>query len=137
MSKWARINGNRVAEITDIDPDGRFHPSIKWEPVPDDTKPGMVKDGSNYRWPDPEPEPIPTSITARQGEQQLILSGLDEQVEAAIDGIADTTERKLTRAWYNRASTWERNNPQLIALGKALGLTDEKIDDLFKQASEL
>lgn len=27
---WARIDGDRVAEITDIDPAGRFHPSIEW-----------------------------------------------------------------------------------------------------------
>lgn len=27
---WARIDGDRVAEITDIDPEGRFHPSIQW-----------------------------------------------------------------------------------------------------------
>ncbi|SHF00239.1 protein of unknown function [Modicisalibacter ilicicola DSM 19980] len=27
---WARINDGTVAEITDIDPKGRFHPSIEW-----------------------------------------------------------------------------------------------------------
>ena len=27
---WARIEENRVLEITDIDPSGRFHPSIGW-----------------------------------------------------------------------------------------------------------
>ena len=27
---WARIEENRVLEITDIDPSGRFHPSIVW-----------------------------------------------------------------------------------------------------------
>lgn len=30
---WARIEGDRVAEITDIDPVGRFHPSLIWVPV--------------------------------------------------------------------------------------------------------
>lgn len=31
---WARIEGERVAEITDIDPDGRFHPSLVWVECP-------------------------------------------------------------------------------------------------------
>lgn len=30
MTKWARIESGRVAESTDIDPEGRFHPSIEW-----------------------------------------------------------------------------------------------------------
>lgn len=77
------------------------------------------------------------SITSRQGEQQLILAGLDEQVEAAIDGIEDVTQRKLTRAWYQRASTWDRDSAALAALADALGLTDAQVDDLFRSAAEL
>ncbi|MCE9662513.1 hypothetical protein LY622_03580 [Halomonas sp. M5N1S17] len=72
-----------------------------------------------------------------QGEHQLILTGLDEQVEAAIDSIEDVVERKLTRAWYQRATVWERMNEQLVGLGYALGLSGEQIDDLFIQAVKL
>ncbi|WP_029009404.1 DUF4376 domain-containing protein [Azospirillum halopraeferens] len=33
---WARIDDTgRCAEVTDADPAGRFHPSLRWEPVPD------------------------------------------------------------------------------------------------------
>ncbi|MCE9664535.1 hypothetical protein LY622_13935 [Halomonas sp. M5N1S17] len=76
-------------------------------------------------------------VSSRQGEQQLILAGLDEQVEAAIDGIEDVIERKLTRAWYNRSTVWERTNPQFVALGYALGLTDDQIDEHVRRASKL
>lgn len=31
---WARIQDGRVAETTSVDPAGRFHPSVVWEPVP-------------------------------------------------------------------------------------------------------
>ncbi len=27
---WARIENGTVAELTDVDPDGRFHPSLAW-----------------------------------------------------------------------------------------------------------
>lgn len=28
--QWALIVDGKVREITDIDPDGRFHPSLEW-----------------------------------------------------------------------------------------------------------
>ncbi|MEG3078463.1 hypothetical protein R3F64_01165 [Halomonas sp. 5021] len=77
------------------------------------------------------------SVTSRQGEQQLIIAGLDEQVEAAIDAIADPLQRKLTSAWYRRASTWERMNPEFVAMGAALGLTDEQMDEHIREAMKL
>tara|TARA_R110000851_G_scaffold33896_8_gene90424 strand:+ start:2136 stop:2576 length:441 start_codon:yes stop_codon:yes gene_type:complete len=77
------------------------------------------------------------SVTSRQGEQQLIIAGLDEQVEAAIGAIEDPLQRKLTSAWYRRASTWERMNPEFIALGQALGLTDEQMDEHIREAMKL
>lgn len=52
---WARINGDRVAEITDIDPEGRFHPSITWVPCSPDTQPGWHYDGEHIQPPPPEP----------------------------------------------------------------------------------
>jgi len=137
MSKWARIDGDRVAEITDIDPTGRFHPSIQWESVPDNTRQGMVKDGSNYHWPEPEPAAIPASVTRRQAKQALLMSALLANVQPAIDAIEDETERGMVQIFWDDSTTFERNNPQLIALGEALELTDEQIDDLFIQASEL
>lgn len=34
--KWARLDGEKVLETTEIDPTGRFHPSIVWTQVSDD-----------------------------------------------------------------------------------------------------
>ncbi len=36
---WARIEGNRCAEITRDDPAGRHHPSLRWVEVPDALRP--------------------------------------------------------------------------------------------------
>lgn len=81
--------------------------------------------------------PIPASVTSRQGMQQLIISGLDEQVEAAIDSIEDEIQRKLTLAWFHRATDWERDNQQFITLFQALGLTDEQADNHMRAAAQL
>lgn len=81
--------------------------------------------------------PVPDSVTSRQGMEQLIRSGLDEQVDDAINGITDLVERKLARNWLDKASIWERNNPQLLAIGNALGLSTQDVDSLFIQAATL
>ena len=81
--------------------------------------------------------PVPESVSSRQGMQQLIIAGLDELVESAIDGIGDVTQRKLTRAWFLRATEWERDNPQFIGLMQELGLTDQQADDHMRAAALL
>lgn len=81
--------------------------------------------------------PVPESVTSRQGMEQLIRSGLDEQVDAAIAGIADSIERKLARNWIDKAGEWERDNPQLLTIARALELTPEQTDDYFRAATLL
>lgn len=39
---WARIEGDYVAEITDIDPKGRFHESLKWVACDSEVVVGLV-----------------------------------------------------------------------------------------------
>ncbi|MDC8803954.1 hypothetical protein PRZ61_10950 [Halomonas pacifica] len=84
-------------------------------------------------WP---PEPVPGSVTRRQGKQQLVVAGLLGQVQAAIDAIGDDTERQLVQVYYDDAETWERDHPQLLSLASALGLADGQVDDLFRQAAD-
>lgn len=37
---WARIEENKVEEITEINPEGRFHSSLIWKECPADTQQG-------------------------------------------------------------------------------------------------
>jgi hypothetical protein len=39
---WARIDKNAVVEMTDMNPDGRFHPSIEWVMCHNDIGVGMT-----------------------------------------------------------------------------------------------
>jgi len=77
------------------------------------------------------------AVTRRQAKQALLMSGLLANVQPAIDDITDDTERGMVQIFWDDSTTFERNNPQLIALGEALELSDQQIDDLFIQASEL
>ena len=52
---WARIEDNKVMEVTDIDPAGRFHPSLVWVACPVGTTGGMVYEEGQFS-PAPEAE---------------------------------------------------------------------------------
>lgn len=39
---WARVEDGIVMEVTDIDPEGRFHPDLKWWPCPTAVLPGWL-----------------------------------------------------------------------------------------------
>lgn len=46
---WARVEHNKVVELTDTDPSGRYHPSLIWYECPDDAKQGWIFDGEVIR----------------------------------------------------------------------------------------
>lgn len=79
---------------------------------------------------------IPDSVTRRQAKQQLVLAGLLDQVQPAIDAIEDDTERTLMQIYWDDSAFFEREHPQLVALGHGLGLSDVEMDDLFIAAAE-
>lgn len=83
------------------------------------------------------PAPVPDSVTARQAEQALILAGLYDRVEPAIDAIANPKERALVRSEWRRSQTFERTRPALLGLAQALGMSSAQLDDLFRLAKTL
>lgn len=72
----------------------------------------------------------------RQARQALILAGLDESVESAVDAIPGVAG-KLARAEWDKSQTVQRNRPLVNQLGAALGLTPQQIDALFITAATL
>ena len=57
---WARIGNGTVAEITDVDPAGRFHPSMQWHACPAGVLPGWLFDGQAFAEPVAPVEPPPS-----------------------------------------------------------------------------
>lgn len=84
---------------------------------------------------EPPLPPVPASVTRRQALTVLTLGGYINQIEAAIAAIQDLQQRIIAQVFWRESQQFERNNPTLIALAYAIGLTDEQLDDLFRQAA--
>jgi hypothetical protein len=63
MTKWARIIDDVVIEITDIDPEGRFHPDLVWEEISEEVEQNWVRSGNSFVAPVIAPV-VPASYTA-------------------------------------------------------------------------
>jgi hypothetical protein len=92
---------------------------------------GLTFDGQNFTPILPPPVPVPA--TAQSGDFVAALCDLGwyDQVEAA----ASAAGGKALALWRH-ASTFERYNPILIALGRAIGKTDADLDALFRKTRE-
>lgn len=83
---WARIESGKVVELTEVDPDGRFHPSMQWVSCSDKVVTGMAySDGKFVKVQLPQVE-----VTAEQVEAARLhayadpITGSDRMfVEAA------------------------------------------------------
>lgn len=74
----------------------------------------------------------PQSISRFQGRTVLKRAGLFQSVEAAISQADEFTQD----AWAD-AIEWRRGSAMISALGGALGLTEEEIDELFITAASI
>lgn len=80
---------------------------------------------------------VPAKVTRRQARQALLIAGLLDDVQPAINAIADPMQRGLAQIEWDDAQEFERHRPLLIQLATALGLDDEALDNLFIQAVTL
>jgi hypothetical protein len=93
-----------------------------------------------YVVPDPLPAPalpVPPSVTKRQARQALLLAGLLDLVQPAIDAIPDTTARRMAQIEWDDSQEYHRDRPVLVSLATALGLDAAALDDLFRTAAAL
>ena len=66
------------------------------------------------------------AISPRQIRQALTRAGLRASVEAAVAaGDQDIKD------WWEFATTFERTNPQVVAMGEALSVSPESLDQLW------
>lgn len=101
----------------------------------DDVLLGAAWDGQAFT-PAPPPSLIPSEVTMRQARDVLIDMDLIDQVEAAIDAIADPLAKRKARNAWEYSSAVQRGNGLLAQLAPALGLTSEQLDNLFLEASK-
>lgn len=80
---------------------------------------------------------IPYSVTKAQGKAALIQAGLWQAVVDYVEGIEDETEQMLAEIALHDAQDYRRDSPFLNATADALGLTEERKDELFILASNI
>lgn len=85
----------------------------------------------------PPPPKAPKSVSARQAHEALIRSGLYQAALDTIDSIQDPVEKLLAENYFHKANEFERDNELLIAMAANMGLDDEQLDDLFREAATL
>lgn len=92
---------------------------------------------AEYVAPPPAPPVIPEKVTRAQGKVVLIRTGLWQPVLDYVAGIADPMQKALAEVALHDAQFWQRNSSLLNQAAEVLGITQEQMDQLFIQASEI
>lgn len=80
---------------------------------------------------------VPQVVTRRQARQALLLAGRLQDVQPAIDAIADPVQRSMVQIEWDDSQEFQRTRATLIALATAIGMTEADLDNLFTQAAQL
>ncbi|MCO5082660.1 MAG: hypothetical protein M9955_13515 [Rhizobiaceae bacterium] len=97
--------------------------------------PGWTYDGEDFAPPVPT-TPIVMEVTMRQARLALLYAGLGAQVDAAIDALPEP-QKSATRIEWDFAKTLRRDHAMVPMLAAALSLTEEDLDILFYEASQI
>ena len=76
--------------------------------------------------------PVPQQVTMRQARLALLSAGLLDDVEMVIAAAG----REAQLEWEYAAAV-DRSNPAVAVVQQQEALTDEQIDDLFREAAKL
>ena len=82
-------------------------------------------------------EIVPEKISSRQLRSQLILQGFNlETIEQALNQLPEPN-RSLAKVDWEYATNFYRNNQMIVVVGQLLNLTNEQIDEIFRQGEKL
>ena len=75
---------------------------------------------------------VPQQVSPRQIRQALTRAGLRDAVEYAVSVIDQDV-----KDWWEYSTVFERQNPQVIGMAAALGVSDSQVDDLWRLGDSL
>lgn len=110
-SMWARIENATVAEVTNIDPQGRFHPALVWVACSGDTLPGMQY--INGKFAEKHQTPIDHAAQIASVRYQHETAGI------TVDGVNIDTNRE-SQALITAAALSAVMDPTYVCIWKAL-----------------
>lgn len=132
MTMWARIDNGTVAELTAIDPAGRFHPSLEWVASPAGVQPGWLYEGQSFAAPE-QPQP-----TAEELCQQI-----DSAADAARRAVAGDSlraveyDRSRLEAEQFAAVDYQGEVPPMVAAWAINGRTAQQAaDSILQEAAQ-
>ena len=135
---YARTENNTVAQILRVDPATIFDASFAalFQPCLEAVEVGWLVDGNEFVAPPTPPVQIPQQVTMRQARLALLGAGLLSGVNAAIAGLPEPDKSAAQIEW-EYAAVVERSSGLVPAMGAALGMTTQQLDDLFTLAATL
>ena len=80
---------------------------------------------------------LPVVVTMTSLRLALIDAGLYQTITAAINGIADATEKLKAQTWWATAQTVRRVHPLVAGIAALAGRTDAQVDAIFAAAHAL
>ena len=137
MERFAIIENGIVGNF--VIADAEFAQEQGWLAAPDDVEIGWTYDGNDFAAPVVSPEEIRAAIrpvTMRQARLALLAAGVLGDVAPALAALP-SPHRDAAEIEWEYASEVRRDAPLIAALGSALGLTEDQIDDLFEAAAAL
>jgi hypothetical protein len=133
MALFALLIDGVYAETRDLPsrPVNIPHKLVQWFPVVEaygDPFSGVDGDAYVVRTVDPAtlPPPVPEKVSPRQARLALLASGKLDAANAAV-----AASDAATKIAWEFSTEIVRNDPGVIALGHAIGLSDAEIDALF------
>ena len=80
---------------------------------------------------EPAPVFVPQQVTMRQARLELLSRDLLDDVDAVI-----AVAGRAAQIEWEYASSVDRDNPVIAVVQQQQGMTDEQIDDLFREAAK-
>lgn len=80
--------------------------------------------------------PVPESVPSLNARLTMIANGWMAPVRAYLEAMTGP-EGEQAREYFDRALTFKRNHPLVVAVPAAIGKTPEEVDELFRQAASL
>ena len=80
---------------------------------------------------------VPAEVTRRQALTVIKLAGLKGAIDAAIESITDDSQRIAAETYWQESLHFERDNPLLNSLAEGVGITQEQLNNMFRQAVTL
>lgn len=140
MARYALINAGIVESVAEGDAAWAAAVDADWDDVVMLADGASVGRGHTYSGgvfaPPVASASVPAAVTMRQARLALLGAGLLSSVDAAIDAMSEPS-RSAARIEWEYSNELQRSNQLLLALGPALGLSPQQIDELFVVASAL